>query len=214
MSDRYYRAYLESLKGANNCSLLSKEDFWALKQNRVTDFEIGLLSGLGINESKYAADLRRNLTFKDEFLQQDKLFSDVTKVFEYLKSQKITFCIATLRRRKHLFHAIKQFKLNKYLDEHNVFSVTDSHKISNDIQEKYIMLVSALNKLELLPNETWFIGDTDTDVHAARLAKLNKVIAISRGLRSKEQLQLLKPDYIVSGLEEVVGILKQTLVHR
>ena len=208
VSDRYYRAYLESLKctAINKNQILTKDIFWKLKQNRITDFEISLLSGLGINDSKDSAEVRKDLSFKTEFLEQDKLFNDVLKTFELLKSKKITFFIVTLRRKKQLDYAIKQFKLDKYIDHECFFYINDEHKITNDIQEKYILMVNALNKLDLAPENTWVIGDTETDIHAGRLAKYGKAIAISRGMRSKEQLEIIKPDYLVSSLTEVISI--------
>ena len=208
VSDRYYRAYLESLKGTsiNKNQILTKDLFWELKRNRTTDFEIGLLSGIGTHDSKTSAEARKELSFKTEFLEQDKLFDDVCKTFEYLKLKKITFFIVTLRRKKQLAHAIKQFKLDKYLDHECFFSVNDDHKIINDIQEKHILLVSSINKLSLSPQDTWIIGDSETDVHAGRLAKCGKIIAIYRGIRSKEQLAILKPNYLVNNLTEVMSI--------
>ena len=210
VSDRYYRAYLESLKGTtiNKTQILTKEEFWGLKQNRITDFEISLLSGLGVNDSKSTAESRKELTFKNEFLEQDKLFDDVYKTFEYLKSKKITFFIVTLRVKKQLNHAIKQFKLDKYLDSECLFCTNDNHKVINDIQEKHILLVSAINKLNLAPQDTWIIGDTETDIYSGRLAKYGKVIGISRGIRSKEQLEILKPDFLVNNLSEVMSFVE------
>ena len=208
VSDRYYRAYLESLKGTsiNKSQILTKENFWNLKRNRITDFEISLLSGLSINDSKDSAEARKELSFKTEFLEQDKLFEDVHKTFEYLKSKKIIFFIVTLRQKKQLDHAIKHFKLDKYLNDEHFFCINEEHKIINDIQEKHILLVSAINKLNLSPQETWIIGDTETDIHAGRLAKYEKVVAISRGIRSKEQLETVKPDYLVNNLAEIISI--------
>ena len=208
VSDRYYRAYLESLKGTaiNKSQILTKAEFWELKRNRITDLEISLMSGLGVNDSKSSAEARKGFSFKTEFLEQDKLFDDVCKTFEYLKSKKNTFFIVTLRRKKQLFHAVKQFKLDKYLEQECLFCINDDHKVINDIQEKHILLVSAMNKLNLSPQDTWIIGDTETDIHAGRLAKYGKVIAISRGIRSKEQLEVVKPDYLVNNLAEVISI--------
>ena len=208
VSERSYRAYFESLKytATNNPKILTKEEFWKLKQNRATDFEISLLSGLSINDSKSSAEDRKTLSFKNEFLEQDKLFEDVHKTFEYLKSKKITFFIVTLRRKKQLYHAVKQFKLDKYLDREYFFGINDDHKVVNDIQEKHILLVSAMNKLDLSPENICIVGDSETDIHAGRLAKYNTLIGICRGIRSKEQLELVKPDYIVNNLAEVISI--------
>ena len=211
VTDRYYRAYLESLAGnaTNPDQILPKEDFWKLKQNRITDLELGIMSSLSISNSINAAETRKGLSFKSEYLSLDKLFDDVYKTFEYLKSQKITFFVVTLRRKKQLVHAIKQFKLNEYLTSDRFFSLADEEKIINDIQSKHLLLVGAINKLRLEPRETWIVGDSDTDIHAGRLARLGKTIAISRGIRSKEQLEILNPDYLVNNLNELMAIIQK-----
>ena len=200
VTDRYYRAYLESLAETNAKNILSKEEFWKLKQVKVSELEIGILSGLNLNEAKASSESRKNLSFFSEYLLQDKLFDDVYKTFDTLKAENKIFFIITLRRKSHLDQAIKQFKLNKYLPEDRLFSLPDEHKIKNDVQEKYIMMVDAVNKLGLNPQDTCIIGDSETDIHAGRLAKYKKIIAITRGIRSKEQLEILRPDYLISGL--------------
>ena len=63
--------------------------------------------------------------------------------------------------------------------------------------------MDSINRLQLDPQDTWLIGDTETDIHAGKLAKYGGIIAISRGIRSKEQLQSLKPDYLINNLEEL-----------
>ncbi len=208
MSDRYYRAYLESLKGydINKDKVLSKEAFWILKQNRISELEIGLMVGLSLKEAKSSGDTRKDLNFKFENLYFDKLFDDVIKTFDYLKSNYISYFVVTLRSRKELNFAIKQFKLNKYLDEDYIFPFDEDTKVQNDIQGKYSLIYNGMNKLALNSLDTWVIGDSDTDIHAGRLARCGKVIGISRGMRSKEQLQILQPDYIVNNLSEVLSL--------
>jgi phosphoglycolate phosphatase-like HAD superfamily hydrolase len=208
VSDRYYRAYLESLKGydINKDKVLSKEAFWILKQNRISELEIGLMVGLSLKEAKSSGDTRKDLNFKFENLYFDKLFDDVIKTFDYLKSNYISYFVVTLRSRKELNFAIKQFKLNKYLDEDYIFPFDEDTKVQNDIQGKYSLIYNGMNKLALNSLDTWVIGDSDTDIHAGRLARCGKVIGISRGMRSKEQLQILQPDYIVNNLSEVLSL--------
>ena len=208
VSDRYYRAYLESLKGydINKDKVLSKEAFWILKQNRVSELEISLMVGLSLKEAKSSGDTRKDLNFKFENLYFDKLFDDVIKTFDYLRSNYISYFVVTLRSRKELNFAIKQFKLNKYLDEDYIFPFDEDSKIQNDIQGKYSLIYNGMNKLALNSLDTWIIGDSDTDIHAGRLARCGKVIGITRGMRSKEQLQILQPDYIVNNLSEVLSL--------
>ncbi len=209
VSERYYRAYLESLKGIekNRLNILEKSTFWDLKKIRINDFEIGLMSGLTLNESIETAELRRSLNFKIDLFIHDRLFPDIYDVFSELTKRNIFFFIVTLRRNSHLVYAMKQFKLNKYITAEKTFSVEDKKNFTNDIQEKYVLLVNAFNRLGFNPKETWMIGDSETDIHSGRLAKYSKVIGITRGIRSKEQLETLKPDHIIDNLSEVIGLL-------
>lgn len=211
VTDRYYRAYLESLIGTTAIQeqILTKEDFWKLKQNRISELEIGIISSLSISDSISLIETRKALTFKQEYLYLDKLFDDVFDTFEYLKSNKITFLVVTLRRKKQLVSAVKQFKLNQYLPGDRFFSLVDDQKITNDIQAKHLLITTAINRLHLEPTETIIIGDSDTDIHASRLARLGKVVAISRGIRSKEQLKILKPDHLIENLKELLDIIQR-----
>lgn len=192
--------------------ILNKEVFWMLKQNRITDLEIGILSGLSIGDSKNAAEIRKDLSFKHEYLLLDKIFDDVYKTFGYLESQNILFFIVTLRRKKQLLQALRQFKLNDYLSNEKIFFLPDDQPIQNDIQEKYILLVNAINKLGLNPVETFMVGDSDTDIHASRLARYGKVVAITRGIKSRQQLEILKPDYLIDKLSELSTIINAMTV--
>ena len=213
VSDRYYRAYLNSLNELqpNKNLILTKEAFWELKRNRITDFEIGLLSGLGLSDAKNSSESRKELSFKKEFLSLDKLFPDIGKTFEALKANKIPFYIITLRRKSQLVSGIKQFKLEKFFKEEDLFCIPDDYKITNDIHEKYILLVNAINKLELAANNCWLIGDTETDIFTVRLARLEKVIAITRGIRSKEQLELLNPNLTIDNMDQLLIAVKKNL---
>ncbi len=209
VSERYYRAYLDSLKDivVNKNEILTKEDFWKLKQNKVSELELGIISGLSFSNAAKSADLRKDLTFQSSYFSFDKLFDDVIKIFEHLNSKKITFFIVTLRRKKQLSQAVKSFKLDKYISAEHLFSIADEHKLTNDIQEKYILLVNAVNRFELNPLDTWIIGDTETDIHAGRLARFGKVIGINRGLRSKELLELLKPSYLINNFTDLASLI-------
>ena len=210
ITDRYYQGYLESLKGTDHKKLqiLNKEHFWELKQNRISDLEIGLMSGLNISEAKDSAEIRRDLYFKSEYFALDKLFDDVFKTFDHLKANGIFFYIVTLRRKKQLYYAMNQFKINKYLSNEYLFPIPDDKKISFDIQEKYLLFVEAINRATIDPKDTWLITDSETDIHAGRLAKYGKIIAIARGIRSKKQLEILNPDLVISSLTELIPDIK------
>lgn len=213
MSDRYYQAYLESLHGmgSEGEQVLTKEEFWKYKQNRVSDIEIGILSGLTMGEAKRSAELRRRFNFDDNLLQFDRLFDDVESTLKFLKSNRIKIFIATLRKEPQLISAVRQFKIDRYVDFRHLFALKVEEQIQNDIQNKCGLFFNAVKELGLNLHETWVIGDSDTDIHAGRLARYAKVIAITRGIRSKEQLKLLKPDLLVQNLNEFKHYLEKNM---
>ena len=138
----------------------------------------------------------------------EKVFDDVFNTLNYLSSKKIDFFVVTLRREKQIRDAIKQLKLNTYLPLEKFFFVPDDRKIHNDIQEKFLLVVNAINRQRLDPKDIWIIGDADTDIHAGRLAKCGKIIAIPRGIRSRDQLAILKPDHIIENLNEISSLIE------
>lgn len=208
VSDRYYRAYLESLKGLgiNEQQILNKAVFWELKRSRVTDIEIGLLTGLTIKEAKQSADSRRVLSFKTEFLTLDKLFSDVYDVLNKLKSKDITIFLVTLRRKSQLYFAVKQFKLNRYFHDSFLYALDEDVEFQGDIHHKYMLLFNATKQLALNPANTIIVGDTETEIYAGRLAGYGKTISITRGMRSREGLHILNPDYIIDDLSGLLSL--------
>lgn len=209
VSDRYYRAYLESLKDTDieSENILQKEDFWKLKQNRITDLEVGLMSGLTFKEAKSSADKRRLLSFKTEYIMLDKVFDDVQKTIKQLKENDISCYIVTLRRRSHLMLTVKQYKLDRLFNMNFVYCLADNYDLQNDVSEKYSQLVNAITEQGVNPQETWIVGDSETDIFAGRLAKYSKVIGISRGMRSKDQLKTLNPDHVIDDLSSLIGLL-------
>lgn len=52
------------------------------------------------------------------------------------------------------------------------------------------------------------IGDTEVDIAEGRTAGCGLVVAVTTGAYTKEQLQLFKPDAIISNLKELLPILK------
>ncbi len=205
---------MESLAGTDTreVQVLSKEIFWKLKQNRVPDTEISIISGQSAKDARNSAELRKGLSFKEEYLALDKLFEDVYQMFDYLKSKRIPFFIVTLRRQSQLMYAVKQFKLNKYFNNEKLFSLPENQKSQGDIHEKYILFATAINNLGLDSTKTWIIGDSETDILAGRLACYKGVIGITRGIRSRVQLEILRPDFLVHNLTELANFIETIMM--
>lgn len=165
------------------------------------------MTGLTVKEARKSSERRKQLTFKMDYHHLDKIFEDVASTLDKLKKHNIPFFIVTLRRKSQLQTAIKQFKLNKFFNEKQLFCIADSKDFQGDILEKYNMLFDAVDRHGLIPQETWIVGDSEVDIHAGRLARYGKVVGISRGVRSEEQLKALKPDHVISNLKDILNLI-------
>ncbi len=60
--------------------------------------------------------------------------------------------------------------------------------------------------LQVKPSETLMVGDTELDIQCGKNADSN-TCGVLYGYRTKDQLEKEKPDYIISGLNELVKTL-------
>jgi len=69
----------------------------------------------------------------------------------------------------------------------------------------------ALSALRVGPAESWYVGDNfDKDVCGAALVGMTSVLFDPRGVHgSIDRAGLQKPDYVISDLQEVVGLVKE-----
>ena len=66
-------------------------------------------------------------------------------------------------------------------------------------------IYALLNKMNLKPEETLYIGDSDVDVQTGHNAGL-KVCGVAWGFRGKEELKKNNADYIVETSDEILKI--------
>jgi phosphoglycolate phosphatase len=67
-------------------------------------------------------------------------------------------------------------------------------------------LVHAMQKLGVTPQETWMVGDSPGDIRAGRAARCGTV-AVTYGLRTREELERERPDRIVDRFAELAAAL-------
>jgi phosphoglycolate phosphatase len=95
---------------------------------------------------------------------------------------------------------IKDFRLDEYFDL--VLGTT------NDLAKKpsaepvnYIM-----NTLGISTDRVFFVGDSENDIKCAKNSGI-KSVAVTYGYRSKEQLEVLNPDFIIDDISELTTII-------
>lgn len=71
------------------------------------------------------------------------------------------------------------------------------------------MVLAALQAIRASPAETLFVGDMTVDVATARAAGL-PIAVVPEGSSTREELEALRPDYLLSALTEVLGLFDET----
>ncbi|MDP2750379.1 MAG: HAD family hydrolase [Nanoarchaeota archaeon] len=114
----------------------------------------------------------------------------------------------------------KNFKLgivsNNYLDvinekleewemEHYFKAIVDGHFKTNKPHPG--QLLECMKKLNVLPEETIYIGDMDGDITTGRNADVKRVIAVTYGWHSHNKLKCFEPDAFFHKPEDMLSLL-------
>jgi phosphoglycolate phosphatase-like HAD superfamily hydrolase len=207
--DRYYATYelalaktreFYQLHGQNiMLQFLTKEQFWQMKQDRVSDLEIAMRSGLQQEQIEYFIEYVRSIVNLPELLDLDKIQSGVNWALALLHSVGVRLVLVTLREN----HQVKNI-LNNYGLKRLFAGIYGSEDVDvayiNNAQVKTELLTQAYGKHR--GNVNYMVGDTEADLIAAKKVGVG-AIALTCGIRSVNYLKQYNPDYICNDLLSV-----------
>ena len=132
--------------------------------------------------------------YAQHLLDHTKLYSGVSRVLEFFKTRKQT--IITNKPQEFSWQILKGLKVDHYFFTLIGGDQTFQKKPSPESVFEVMKLASAK------PEETVFIGDSAIDIQTAKNAHV-KVIAVTYGFSSKDELKKHTPDLIVNDLQEL-----------
>ena len=220
VSDRYYSTYHLALTDTaafyrefspqplTNTSLqlqltiLTKAQFWQMKQNRIPDREIARQSGLAAEQIDFFLQRVIEIVNGADLLQQDKIQPGVTWALGLLKSQGCRLILVTLRDRHEAIEMLEQHQLRRLFT--GIYG-TDNNRdaYQNYAEVKTKLLQQAMHEHQVTSADSaqsWMIGDTEADLLAGSAMGIS-TIALTCGIRSEQQLRqfqptLIKPDLL------------------
>ncbi|HEY9619661.1 MAG TPA: HAD hydrolase-like protein [Crinalium sp.] len=211
VSERYYQTYqlaLADVKAAYQeqgiqlpICLLSKEQFWQMKQERVPDLEIALRSGLRQEQMDLFMQRVLQIVNQPALLSQDRLQPGVRWSLALLRAQGANLVLVTLRCQQQAAQLLQSYGLLHLFSAIRGLQDTES-AYTNSSDQKTQLLARVLQEAAWhnLHHETaWMIGDTEADVLAGQAAGL-RTIALTCGIRSKSYLQQFQPTRVHSDL--------------
>lgn len=143
------------------------------------------------------------------FEQEKKLYLEIISREDYPKSEAYPGIVDFIKKNKAegfsmvvlssdpldiLLKEIKEFGLE------NVFS-----EVLADVHDKTEVLQKLMAKNNFNPAETIFIGDSNHEIEAGKLADV-KTIAVTWGFTSEDRLEAESPDYLVHNIKELEKI--------
>lgn len=218
VSERYYSTYQLGLADtqaayqAQGISLpiqmLSKEQFWQMKQDRVPDVEIAMRSGLYDKQIDVFLQHVGQIVNQPLLLQKDRLQPGVRWALSLLRAKGVRLVLVTLRCQDQATQILQQYGLA------NLFSCIcgtqdDQAAYHNYADLKTQLLSQVISELQfrgISTESAWMVGDTEADILAGQAVGI-PTLALTCGIRSRLYLEKFEPTYILSDLVSAVHYL-------
>lgn len=179
--------------------ILTKDQFWQLKQARTPDVEIAQRSGLEGEQIDFFLQRVGQLVNQPALLEKDQLQPGVRWALARLHACGFRLAVITLRCQTQAIALLQKYQLDHLFTE--VCGTQDQQAAYHNYTDvKTNLLHQVLAKYPLAEAESaWMIGDTEADVQAGQASGLS-TIALTCGIRSCTYLYQLQPTRIHSNL--------------
>ncbi|AIJ04929.1 hypothetical protein JH146_0078 [Methanocaldococcus bathoardescens] len=200
-SDRHYKVYNDILKLNGFQISISKEKFWELKREGKKTIEM-----LPNNCPKEFAEKFKNEWIKRiekrEYLKLDTPIYGVSEVLSMLYNKNIELILVTLRHNEsNLIWELKNLKLIRYFKEILVGSPLE-------LKDKSILIKKYLTNHSSKTADLLIVGDSETDILAGKYLGISSV-AVTYGIRSKNFLKKLNPEFYIDNIYELPKIIEK-----
>jgi phosphoglycolate phosphatase-like HAD superfamily hydrolase len=169
------------------------DKYWEMKRNGCSLCE---QLAVTVGEEISGSFMKNWLTNIEEpkYLKLDRVQEGVIGKLKQWKSKGIKIILATMRNNKaNLYSQLESLDLLKLFD-HIIIGTGDLGAEKADKVKPYIQNVDI--------NSILWIGDTEADIYAARRLGV-KIGAVSCGLRNRDFLLSLKPDFFFSDVKSI-----------
>ena len=130
------------------------------------------------------------------FIDDSELYPDVSDVLEFLSQKRFKISLLTTKAQDQADKILDHFKIAEYFNGIMGRRNGIAHKPSPE------PLLMICEELEVTPEESLIVGDTEMDIQCGQNAK-TKTCAITHGYRTEEAILKHNSDYIVKDLNEL-----------
>lgn len=211
VSNRYYATYKLSLSTTQTSyqaqgitlpiQMLSKQQFWEMKQNRVADVEIAMRSGLQGEQIDFFLGRVSQIVNQPFLLQKDRVQPGANRALALLHSQGVKLVLVTLRCQLQAAQILRNHGLTRlFVGIYGTENHNAAYKNYAGVKTKLLKKAIAQQTQAIgSPLSAWMVGDTEADLLAAQELSI-PTIALTCGMRSRFYLQQFQPTCMHSNL--------------
>jgi phosphoglycolate phosphatase/pyrophosphatase PpaX len=190
-----YKSTLETLEFLQINEPLQAQEF----QKRIGHHFLHIFEELKIPIPDIEHFINIYKSFYFDFIDESVLYPGVRNTLEFLFSKKIPISLLTTKIQDQAEKIIEHFNLR------NFFSYIMGRREGTGLKPSPEPLLFICRELNVNPSDTLIVGDSELDIRCGKNAGALTCAAVY-GYRSKEVLSAEEPDYIISGISELLDI--------
>lgn len=175
---------------------LSEDRYWKNKRQKESVGQILKNSALNDKIGIFKKEWFR-LIEKREFLKEDRLLPGIRQLLARLSKEHPLILVSLRRSKQDLLWQLNRLGIKRYF-----YKILSKNYNEGDWRVKYNLI-----KKEKPVRNSFVVGDTEIDILSGKKLKL-KTIALSCGIRNRQFLKRLKPDYLVNDLKGALRVVR------
>jgi phosphoglycolate phosphatase len=145
--------------------------------------------------------------YGQRLFERSRIYPGVARALRALAEAGITLCCVTNKDSKFAVPLLEAARLREFL----AFTLCPNR--AEDRKPSPNLLLSACSRLGISPSEMLYVGDSRTDIVAARAAGC-RVVVVNYGYNRGLPLEAVNPDGIIASMTEIVTMYVRPLVAR
>lgn len=154
--------------------------------------------GIDVPDFERFIEIYKSIYF--DYIDQSELYPGAEEIINFLKENKIKIGLLTTKIQDQADRILEHFDLAERFDYVMGRRNGIAHKPSAE------PLIIICNSLEVSPEETLMVGDSELDIRCGKNAN-TQTCGVTFGYRSKESLIKERPDFLIDNIADINYIL-------
>jgi len=195
VSDRYYSVH-QTIAERYQFNPLEKQQYWDLKRSHTPVSEILKYCLADISSEEYSKHWLRLIERRD-FLKHDKLFPETKDILGAIRKNNRLVLVTLRKSTENLMWELEHLAIK---DLFHYILVKCNNAGTSAVKQELVKSDPLFS-----PKSSLIVGDTEIDILAGRALNI-QTVACAQGIRSRNFLLNLHPDFLIDSLSELNDI--------